>query len=67
MHVKELQIRYGEQLLGTMTLSVGLIEAVNDDLTSDELLRAADKALYAAKRGGRDRIVASRDLVLIQE
>ena len=67
MHVKALQIRYGEQLLGPMTLSVGLIEAPEHNMNADELLRAADNALYAAKRAGRDRIVAFRDLVKNQE
>jgi diguanylate cyclase (GGDEF)-like protein len=59
--VKEMQIRHGEQLLGTLTLSVGLIDAHNG-LTADDLLRAADEALYAAKSAGRDRIIAYRDL-----
>jgi len=61
-NIKELQIRYGEQLLGTMTLSAGLIEVSDNGLTADDLLRAADEALYAAKRAGRDSIVAYRDL-----
>jgi diguanylate cyclase (GGDEF)-like protein len=61
--VKELQIRYGEQLLGTMTLSVGIVQAPEYNLNAEELLRAADEALYAAKRAGRDHIVIFRDLV----
>lgn len=60
--VKEMQIHYGEQLLGSMSLSIGMIEASQYEMTSDELLSAADKALYAAKRAGRDCIVAYRDL-----
>jgi diguanylate cyclase (GGDEF)-like protein/PAS domain S-box-containing protein len=60
--VKELQVRYGEQLLGTMTLSVGIVEAPQQDLTAVDLLRAADEALYIAKRAGRDRIVALNDI-----
>ena len=60
--VKEMQIHYGEQLLGSMTLSIGIIEASQHEMTVDEILSAADKALYAAKRTGRDRIVAYCDL-----
>jgi diguanylate cyclase (GGDEF)-like protein/PAS domain S-box-containing protein len=63
--VKALQVRYDEQLLGTLTLSVGIVEASEHDLAAEELLRAADKALYAAKRAGRDRIVAFGDLLEI--
>jgi diguanylate cyclase (GGDEF)-like protein/PAS domain S-box-containing protein len=61
--VKELNIWYGNQLLGMVTLSVGLVEASMDGLTAEEILRAADEALFAAKRAGRDRIVTFHDLV----
>jgi diguanylate cyclase (GGDEF)-like protein/PAS domain S-box-containing protein len=62
-YVKDLHIRYGEQLLGTVTLSAGLIEVSDkNNLALDNFLRAADEALYAAKIAGRDRIVAYRDL-----
>jgi diguanylate cyclase (GGDEF)-like protein/PAS domain S-box-containing protein len=60
--VNALQVRFREQLLGTMTLSVGIVEALRHNLTADELLRAVDEALYAAKRAGRDRIVVFHDL-----
>ena len=60
--VKEMQIHYGEQLLGSISLSIGIIEASQHEMTADELLSAADKAMYAAKRAGRDRIVAYNDL-----
>jgi diguanylate cyclase (GGDEF)-like protein/PAS domain S-box-containing protein len=61
-HVKDLQIRYGEQLLGTITLSVGFVDVPENGLSADDLLRSADEALYAAKSAGRDCIVAHRDL-----
>ena len=60
--VKEMQIHYAEQLLGSISLSIGIIEASQHEMTADELLSAADKAMYAAKRAGRDRIVAYNDL-----
>jgi diguanylate cyclase (GGDEF)-like protein len=61
--VKEMQIHYGEQLLGSMSMSIGIVEASQHEMTADELLSAADKALYAAKRAGRDCIVAYNDLI----
>ena len=65
--VKEAQIRYGHQLLGTVTLSVGLVEASKDGMTAEEILRAADAALYTAKHAGRDQIVVFGDLIENQE
>jgi len=41
-----------------VTLSFGLAEA-HPGATSDALLREADRRLYAAKRQGRNRIVAA--------
>ncbi|NUP14288.1 MAG: diguanylate cyclase [Polyangiaceae bacterium] len=45
---------------GEVSLSIGV--ASNEDLainTTEELLEAADEALYAAKRNGRDRVIAA--------
>jgi diguanylate cyclase (GGDEF)-like protein/PAS domain S-box-containing protein len=60
--INNLQIRYREQLLGRMTVSVGIVEATDNTLTAAELVSAADKALYAAKRAGRDCIIAYSEL-----
>ena len=56
------QIRFGGQLLGTMSLSIGVVEASKSEMDADELLGAADKAMYAAKHAGRDCIILYRDL-----
>jgi diguanylate cyclase (GGDEF)-like protein/PAS domain S-box-containing protein len=45
------------QLLGTMTLSAGIAAAPEHASTAQELLRAADIALYAAKQAGREQVV----------
>ncbi len=56
-HVRTLQIRQGERLVGTSTVSAGVAAATDVGWESSALLRAADEALYAAKQGGRDRVV----------
>lgn len=41
-----------------LTMSFGVVEAPHHGHTPDDLLRAADRALYTAKQRGRDRAVA---------
>ena len=46
-----------------VTASFGVVEAAVDDtspITLAKLVRIADQAMYAAKRGGRDRVEAAR-------
>ena len=45
-----------QQASGPITLSAGIALAPRDGMTVDELLAAADRALYSAKRAGRDRV-----------
>jgi diguanylate cyclase (GGDEF)-like protein/PAS domain S-box-containing protein len=54
--VKELQSRHGELKTGTITVSAGIAQAGLHASDAGELLRAADRALYAAKAAGRDRV-----------
>jgi diguanylate cyclase (GGDEF)-like protein len=46
-----------------LTLSVGVANFPHDALTADELVTAADQALYVSKREGRDRATAFGVLV----
>ena len=45
-----------------VTVSIGVAASENGATTPEDLLRAADQALYAAKRGGRNRVVRDRDV-----
>ena len=55
--VKGLVFRHGDQPVGKITVSAGIAQAHADGSSPSELLRAADEAMYAAKQGGRDRVV----------
>lgn len=57
--VHALQISYGWQPLGTVSVSVGVAAFPTHGATADALLRAADAALYQAKSEGRNRVVVA--------
>ena len=46
---------------GRITVSIGVATFPDDGADSEALVRAADVALYAAKRAGRDRMVLYSD------
>jgi diguanylate cyclase (GGDEF)-like protein/PAS domain S-box-containing protein len=58
------------QLLGKVTISIGLASVPEHGYDMTELLRAADEALYAAKKGGRNRVACAtskdQDIVLAE-
>jgi diguanylate cyclase (GGDEF)-like protein/PAS domain S-box-containing protein len=56
--VKQLTVQHAGQLLGTISLSMGLALFPDHGSTISEVVRAADQALYCAKRDGRDRVCA---------
>ncbi len=55
--VKQLHVQHDGQSLGEVTLSLGVSAFPTHGLTGDSLLKAADGALYRAKREGRDRVI----------
>lgn len=61
LSVSRLQIRYGGQPLGPVSISLGLAWFPDDGEQPDTLLHAADTALYQAKHAGRNRLCIYRD------
>jgi GGDEF domain-containing protein len=57
-----MEVRFGGRVLPPVTISLGLAAFPDHGAEPDDLLRAADAALYESKEGGRDRltVVATR-------
>ena len=58
---KRLEIQYGRQLVGPITLSLGVACFPEHGTSSSELLQAADAALYESKTAGRDKVSAAQE------
>jgi diguanylate cyclase (GGDEF)-like protein len=58
--IQGLTVNVRGQLLRPLTTSVGVAAFPEHGRSLAELLRAADAALYAAKREGRDRVVVAQ-------
>jgi len=54
--VKQLSVEYAGQLLGAVSISMGVALFPDHGATMSDVLRASDQALYCAKREGRDRV-----------
>jgi diguanylate cyclase (GGDEF)-like protein len=54
--VKLLSVEYDGQLLGGVSVSMGVALFPDHGNTMGDVLRASDQALYSAKREGRDRV-----------
>ncbi len=52
--IKHLSLHHRGQTLGTITVSAGIATFPAHGTNSEELIRAADEALYRSKKAGRD-------------
>jgi diguanylate cyclase (GGDEF)-like protein len=57
--IKELQVLYEDEPLGAVSLSVGVAVFPEHGLSGEDLVRAADAALYQSKAAGRDRVTVA--------
>jgi len=57
--VHRLVAQHRKQPLGAITISIGVAALPDHGVAPEELIAAADKALYQAKRDGRDRTVTA--------
>lgn len=55
--IKKMIVQFRGQLLESVTVSMGLAIFPDHGGTVDEILQAADSALYQAKSEGRDRVI----------
>jgi diguanylate cyclase (GGDEF)-like protein len=55
--ISALRLSFGGEALGTITVSVGVVCSRDASHSAEDLVRAADHAMYEAKQGGRDRVV----------
>ena len=56
---KGLPLEHGGGLMAAITLAFGIAAFPENGQTGDELLRAADTALYRVKHEGRDRVLVA--------
>jgi diguanylate cyclase (GGDEF)-like protein/PAS domain S-box-containing protein len=54
--VKQMSVEYAGQLLGAVSISMGVALFPDHGVSMGDVLRASDQALYCAKREGRDRV-----------
>jgi diguanylate cyclase (GGDEF)-like protein/PAS domain S-box-containing protein len=59
--VKQLSVQFRGQSLGSVTLSAGIATFPGHGNNSEDLIHMADRALYSAKKAGRDCVVVCEE------
>ena len=54
--IEDITLRCGSGTLPRVTISIGVASYPEDGLLPQDLMHAADRALYAAKEAGRNRV-----------
>ncbi len=62
LEFKHLQVEHNGKLHNPVTLSLGVAVFPDHGSTVEEIIRAADTAMYQAKRGGRDRVFIAQPM-----
>lgn len=62
LSISKMNVRYGTQNIGPLTVSMGISMYPQDSREMDSLIEYADKGLYHAKETGRNRICAFAEL-----
>lgn len=63
--IKQLAFQHRGQTIGSITISAGIADFPAHGDNPEDLIRAADEALYRAKKDGRDRVVICGEQELI--
>lgn len=58
---QDLQVEYQGRVLGPVNVSLGVAVFPDHGASGEEVIRAADLALYRAKEGGRNRVVTAAE------
>jgi diguanylate cyclase (GGDEF)-like protein/PAS domain S-box-containing protein len=57
--ITAIQIKYGTQHVGPISISIGIAVYPEHGKSAEELIEAADRALYVAKNTGRNKVVVA--------